>query len=320
MKSWLGSAWIILLGAVALAQPAKEKAGAPSDDGREPHTLSNMLTPKPVAKRTAARAETAFQPETSYGTKASSRPETNFQPSVPAPAKKAAPQVKSSPLDKTLDGVRVRGYLVRPTRGKPSGAVLMIHEWWGLTPLIKKQADQLADHGFKVLAIDLYGGEVAKNRHEAASLMGKLEPAKALARLQAALTLLAQPEGKNEKPLKVAVIGWSLGASYAVKLAAADPRPAAVVIYYGELIKDPAQIAKIKSPLLGFFAERDAWVTPKKVQAFKTALIKTNTDVKFHSFEIPTGFALEPKDAGEQGYADLAAGQVLTFLNQRLAP
>jgi carboxymethylenebutenolidase len=312
---------MILLGAVALAQPAKEKTGAPSDDGREPHTLSKMLTPKPSAKLAAAvRGETTFQPETSYGPAAMLQSETNFQPSGPVAAKKSTPQVKAAALDKTLDGVRVRGYLVRPAKNKPRGAVLMIHEWWGLTPLIKKQADQLADHGFKVLAIDLYGGEVAKNRREASDLMNQAEPAKTLARLKTALTLLAQPEAKDEKPLKVGVIGWGFGAAQALKLAAADPRPAAIVVYYGEVLKDPAQIAKISSPLLGFFAERDAWITPKKVQTFKTALLKTNPDVKIHSFELSPGFALDPKDVGEQAYADTAAGLTLTYLDRRLAP
>src|SRR5918994_1440284 len=60
------------------------------------------------------------------------------------------------------------GYLVYPElannsqqQQEPMPAVIMIHEWLGLNEHIKNQADLLAKEGYVVLAVDLYGGEVA---------------------------------------------------------------------------------------------------------------------------------------------------------------
>ena len=55
----------------------------------------------------------------------------------------------------------VSGYLARPATDGDYPGVVMIHEWWGLNDYIKEMADRLASHGYVVLAVDLYGGEVA---------------------------------------------------------------------------------------------------------------------------------------------------------------
>jgi carboxymethylenebutenolidase len=74
------------------------------------------------------------------------------------------------------------GYFVYPELTNNSGqqqqqqqplllpAVIMIHEWWGLNEHIKEQADALAEEGYVVLAVDLYGGEVATNFNRAMDL------------------------------------------------------------------------------------------------------------------------------------------------------
>jgi len=81
-----------------------------------------------------------------------------------------------------VNGAFVRsGYLAEPETEKPVGALLLVPEWWGLGPSIKGEADRLAGQGYKVLVIDLYGGQLAATRQEAARLMATVEPEKALA-------------------------------------------------------------------------------------------------------------------------------------------
>src|SRR5437764_15472454 len=60
------------------------------------------------------------------------------------------------------NGDDARGYLAVPAGGSGPG-VIVVQEWWGLNPQIKRVADRLAGEGFVVLAPDLYRGELAQH-------------------------------------------------------------------------------------------------------------------------------------------------------------
>jgi len=60
-----------------------------------------------------------------------------------------------------------RGYLARPGQEGQFPAAVMIHEWWGLNDNIQEMARDLAGEGYVVLAVDLYGGNVASTPQEA---------------------------------------------------------------------------------------------------------------------------------------------------------
>ncbi len=52
------------------------------------------------------------------------------------------------------DGIPVWGYLAEPTGGAAEGraGLIVIQEWWGLTPDIKEVADRFAAEGYVALA------------------------------------------------------------------------------------------------------------------------------------------------------------------------
>ena len=60
----------------------------------------------------------------------------------------------------TPSGRNVTASLALPD-AKRAGAVLLIHEWWGLNDQIKTVAADYARAGYIALAVDLYNGEVA---------------------------------------------------------------------------------------------------------------------------------------------------------------
>ena len=56
-----------------------------------------------------------------------------------------------------------QAYVAHP-KGKPQGALLVIHEYWGLNDWVKQEADLLAQQGYLALAIDLYKGRSRRIR------------------------------------------------------------------------------------------------------------------------------------------------------------
>jgi carboxymethylenebutenolidase len=92
----------------------------------------------------------------------------------------------------------------------------------------------------------------------------------------------------------IGVIGWDMGAGYALKLAISQPRLGACVVNYGTLPTDPNDIQLIFAPVLGNFAALDRGVLPSDVQSFEKTLknLSRRVDVKIydgtkHGFENP---------------------------------
>ena len=91
-----------------------------------------------------------------------------------------------------VNGQPYEGYYISPSKGAPF--VLLIHDWDGLTDYEVKRANMLADLGYAVFALDLFGagvrptevkdkrqhtGELYKDRKKMRALMqGALETAK----------------------------------------------------------------------------------------------------------------------------------------------
>jgi carboxymethylenebutenolidase len=225
-------------------------------------------------------------------------------------------KITSEAFDQNLKGTRVRGFFATPKDHSPVAAILLVHEWWGLDETVRQEAEGLAREGFKVLAIDLYEGQVASGRAEAARLMRELQPQAVATLLKAALGVLRLSEDK--RPLKIGAIGWGLGAGHALELAMDDKRLAALVVHYGEVSTDRKRIKRINCPVLGIFASQDGWVTPQQVEAFDQALAKARVEREILSFDTSPGFMLHPQNNTEKTFAETAREQELEFLKAHL--
>ena len=80
----------------------------------------------------------------------------------------------------------VSAYLAEPSGEGRHPAIILIHEWWGLTNWVKQQAQRYAVQGYVALAVDLYRGKVGTTRREARSLLRNLPDDRALQDLEAA--------------------------------------------------------------------------------------------------------------------------------------
>jgi len=162
------------------------------------------------------------------------------------------------------------GLLVTPAAKGPSPAVIVIQEWWGLNDWVKDQARALAKEGYVALAVDLYRGKLATKQEDAHQYMMGLPDERAMSDLKDAFAFLAGRADVRKD--RIGSIGWCMGGKYSLKLAVAEPKLAAAVVYYGAPPTQAADIAAIKAPILGNFGGADEGPSPDQVKAFEAAL------------------------------------------------
>ncbi len=213
------------------------------------------------------------------------------------------------------DGKEVPGILAQPPGGKSRGAVLLIHEWWGLNEHIQGVAKRLADEGFTVFAADLYGGKVATDEATAQQYLSTLDWKHADDVLRRAAEALRQ----HTPGTKVGVMGFCMGGAVSLFVAAKDPQIAACVPFYGIPGEDKADVMTIRAPVLGHFATHDNWCSPERVDALEKKLKDAHVPVELHRYDAHHAFFNDtrPKVYSKPD-ADLAWARTVHFLHAKL--
>lgn len=207
------------------------------------------------------------------------------------------------------------GYLARPAAGA-GDPVLVLHAWWGLNDTIKAVCDRLAAAGFVAFAPDLYHGQVADTIPGAQALVDALDAnyQQVVEDVAAAADYLYQLAGRPARGL--AVIGFSMGAFYALALSAAAPEQVrSVVIFYGN---GGADFGQSRAAYLGHFAADDPYEPAEGVAALERALHSAGRPVTFHHYPGVGHWFFEPDraDAYNPAAAELAWQRTLAFLGR----
>ncbi len=184
------------------------------------------------------------------------------------------------------------GVLYTPSTPGRHPAIVVIHEWWGLTPWVKEQAANLAAQGYVALAIDLYRGKTASDPETAHELMRGLPQDRGVRDLLSAANYLKTL--KSVDPNRLGAVGWCMGGTYSALFAVNDPNLKAVAINYGALPTDSAALKKVHAAILGNFGALDHGITPDDVHNFASSMkaLGKPVDVKIypdagHAFENP---------------------------------
>ncbi|MBX3084304.1 MAG: dienelactone hydrolase family protein [Anaerolineae bacterium] len=207
------------------------------------------------------------------------------------------------------------GYLAMPAAGK-GGAVLVLHAWWGLNDTIKAVCDRLAAVGFVAFAPDLYHGKVTDQIAEAETLGSALDARadQAKAELLEAAVFLKDRAGSDTSG--IAVIGFSLGAYYALDLSVHAPESIrSVVLFYGT---GPADFSQSKAAYLGHFAAQDVYEPPENVNGLEEALTQAGRPVTFYQYPGTGHWFFEPDrvQVYNPAAAALAWERTLAFLQR----
>jgi carboxymethylenebutenolidase len=229
------------------------------------------------------------------------------------------------------------GHLVRAS-GPVRGAVVLVHDVWGLYEHFRELARRLAQAGFTTLAIDLYRRTPQLKIDEPGAFMRELSDPEVLSDVQRGVNLLRKDTASAPR---VAVVGFCMGGMYALLAGATLEQVSAVVRFYGILShahgllfsptgldprmkpREPLEAAReLRCPLLAFYGDRDVYVPLADIEALRAQLQTTAQPFTIrvvpgagHAFMNETRPAAYLPDAAKAAWQEL-----LAFLGEQLAP
>ena len=221
------------------------------------------------------------------------------------------PDITTAAVEYPANGISGTGHLARPGDAAAHPGVIVIQEWWGLDAHIKSIADRFAREGFVALAPDLYRGQFATEPDEARKLVLNMNREQAQKDLVGAVKYLqALPQ---VAPKRLGCIGFCMGGSLTLALAAATPDIAAAAPFYAGFQPPAEELAKIEAEMFCAFGGDDAGIPLDNVKKFEAALKSSNRNATVkvydgapHSFFNDTRDSYRPdaaKDAWEHSLA-----------------
>jgi carboxymethylenebutenolidase len=177
-----------------------------------------------------------------------------------------------------IDGI---GYLALPETGKGQG-ILILQEWWGLVPHIRKVADRFTTAGYVALAPDLYHGKSTTSPDEAERMFMALNLEQTAQNLQKAAEYLLNHEAVMGD--KLGVVGFCMGGQLALFAATVSDKIGAVVDFYGIHPNVKPDFANLDAPVLGLFGENDSFVPPNAVKALEQSIQQSGGAIETHTY------------------------------------
>jgi carboxymethylenebutenolidase len=173
--------------------------------------------------------------------------------------------MQTATTDGLVDGRRV--VTARPIEAGPWPGVVMLHEAWGIDPVLRRQANRLAAAGYLVSAPDLLGEGVwlrcmARTMRAYSAREGR--PFELIEKIR---RQLADEPGCTGR---VGVIGFCMGGGFAL-LVASNGFDAASV-NYGQVPNDIDEVLRDSCPVIASYPGRDRWLM-SQVPRLEDALV-----------------------------------------------
>ena len=180
----------------------------------------------------------------------------------------------------------VTGFLSVPSK-TPAPGVLLLHGAHGFSDWYKSLAVGFGERGFVGLVFNLFDG------HSAETIVTWIE-------------WLRRDQRTNGK---VALVGYSLGAEWALRTSMSTPIDA-TVLHVGLILPDAKDLARLNGPVLGFFGTRDPETSQSRVQQLESTMREAGKSFEVHWY--PTGHAFGKPDSPDYNQEALDAAWAST--------
>lgn len=192
-------------------------------------------------------------------------------------------RIKEENVTYIVDGTVFKGVIVydQNQKGKRP-AVLVVHEWWGLTDYPIMRARKLAELGYIAMAVDMYGnGKIAANPTEAQELATPFYKDPQLSKIRFDAALAKLKEFKQTDSHNIFAIGYCFGGSVVLNSAKLGANLKGVVSFHGGLAGVPANKDLLKAKILVCHGGIDKFVSENDINAFEHQLDSIKADYKF---------------------------------------
>ena len=165
------------------------------------------------------------------------------------------------------------GFLAVPNTPPVLGIVL-VPDAYGLTDFNKREAERLAGLGYLAIAIDIYNGKVSTDPGEIANMTANLDDASVMQTVNAGIRLF------HESPRfhvdHVVVMGWGVGAKYALQAARENKRLDGAITFYGPV--EGKGVKRYQAAVCALYPVNDAVTTHQQVLDFQHAMKDAGND------------------------------------------
>lgn len=244
----------------------------------------------------------------------------NVATSSPTPT--STPQLTGVMTEYPSGTIKIPAYLSRPKKkGSVPGAVLVIHEVFGLNDHIKSIADRISAEGYLALAPDFFvrapepPPKDTKDMEAVRKAASSIPDEVAIADMRAALDYMKSIDGVTRN---FASIGFCMGGGFSYQIATHTKDLKGAVIFYG---RTPLELVpQVSCPLLGNFGALDTGIPPEKLKEFEEALKKAGKKADIKVYEgAKHGFFNDTRPESYNAAAAADAWQrTLKFFRERL--
>ncbi len=191
-------------------------------------------------------------------------------------------EIQTKTVDYKDGDVSLEGFMAFDSNKvtKASPAVLVVHQWMGITDYEKSRCKQLAELGYVAFAVDIYGKGVRPTSiEEAMKQSGIYKKDRGLYRKRLNLGLEQLKASPGVASSKIAAIGYCFGGTGVLELARSGANVAGVVSFHGGLdAPTPEDAKKIKAKVLICHGNDDPFVPVADIEAMKKSFDDAKVD------------------------------------------
>lgn len=217
----------------------------------------------------------------------------------------------------TENGKTLPAYWAHPNTGRLFPAVALIHDWWGITPIVRRMAHHFAQSGYYVIVPDLFDGQVAAEAAHAMELVKRLGD-DGYPRINAALSVLESHHNTNRD---VAAVGIGMGGSLAFEAAIVREDLEAAVAFCGFPQRYLGRFKDAVNPILAVYGDHEPYILPPVIARLRQEFTSNTQNIK-HELVILEGvgheFFTESATEHEQQCGAQALKQAFAFLEKYL--
>lgn len=214
------------------------------------------------------------------------------------------------------NGVQLPAYWAHPQLGLMFPGVVVVHDWWGLTDIIRRIANLFAQMGHYVIVPDLFNGATARTPQDAIRLVEGLGD-HGYPKVHSALSVL---ETHHHCNADIAAVGVGLGGSLAFEAAIVRDDLEAAVVFSGFPHRYYGRFKTSNTPICAFYGEQEPHISANDIQRLRDELGATDLAHEVHLIaDLGHDFFSERLTAEQRRHSREVLKHTLAFLDMHLS-